>query len=298
MTTETSTNLFELSPSVTLRNPHESTVISLVELNDGSFLSGSDDVTAKRWLRTTNNNTLELLGTYLGHTCPSLCAIEKDDDTLLTGSFDDTLRVWNTTTCECLDTFSMYSSVRYLLKTKDNSRIVCGFGNGRVDIRRVSDLAVLSSFRIDRGHQRVGSICELLDGSFVSTAFETMQSWDIKGRVLQTFLRHSDYINRVIELNRDIVVSASDDKTVKMWKVATGECLRTLTLHSDIVRGLAKLSDSLFASGSFDGRIVVWDEKGDCVETHQSKSGITAMTRLKDGSIVTADRYLIEIRQL
>ena len=58
------------------------------------------------------------------------------------------------------------------------------------------------------------------------------------------------------------------------------------------------MKDGVFASGSWDKRIVVWDEKGDCIETHQSKSGITAMTRLRDGSIVTADRNLIEIRQL
>ena len=101
----------------------------------------------------------------------------------------------------------------------------------------------------------------------------------------------------MIELNRDVIVSASDDTTVKMWKVSTGECLRTLTLHSDSVFGLEKVKDGVFASGSLDRRIVVWDEKGDCIETHESKSKIEAMTRLRDGSIVTADTILIEIRQ-
>ena len=82
-----------------------------------------------------------------------------------------------------------------------------------------------------------------------------------------------------------------------MWRVSTGECLRTLTLHTDNVNGLEKLNDGVFASGSRDGRIVVWDENGDCIETHQSKREITAMTRLKDGSIVTTGRHRIEIRQ-
>ena len=79
---------------------------------------------------------------------------------------------------------------------------------------------------------RVSASCE--DGSFVSAAWKTMKRWDEKGTVLQTFSGHSNYINRVIELNRDVIVSAqSKDTTVKMWKVSTGECLRTLTLHSD-----------------------------------------------------------------
>ena len=32
------------------------------------------------------------------------------------------------------------------------------------------------------------------------------------------------------------VVSASDDKTLKVWDVATGECLATLQGHSSDVR--------------------------------------------------------------
>src|SRR5207245_2793411 len=124
---------------------------------------------------------------------------------------------------------------RCLLKTKEKSRFVCGLGNGTVELRRVSDLGVLSSFKIHRESEAVESICELEDGSFVSAAENTMKRWDDKGRVLQTFFGHSHSIYRVIELNRDVIVSASKDTTVRMWRVSTGECLRTLTLHSSIV---------------------------------------------------------------
>ena len=125
-----------------------------------------------------------------------------------------------------------------------------------------------------------------------------MKRWDEKGTVLQTFSGHSDFIRKVIELNRDTIVSASNDTTVKMWKVSTGECLRTLTLHSKRVYGLEKVKDGVFVSGSLDKRIVVWDEKGESIETHESAGEIEAMTILREGSIVTANRNKIEIRQL
>ena len=35
------------------------------------------------------------------------------------------------------------------------------------------------------------------------------------------------------------VVSASEDKTLKVWDVATGECVATLEGHSDTVRRAA-----------------------------------------------------------
>ena len=164
------------------------------------------------------------------------------------------------------------------------------------EMRRLSDFGVLSSFLLHDDNVAVESICELQDGSFVSAAWNTVKRWDEEGTVLQTFF-HS-FVNIVIELNRDVIVSAGADDTVNMWKVSTGECLRTLTFHSQHVVGLAKVKDGVFASGSYDGMIVVWDEKGECIETHQSKSNVHAMTRLRDGSIVSADSDLIEIRQL
>ena len=57
------------------------------------------------------------------------------------------------------------------------------------------------------------------------------------------------------------------------------------------------MNNGVFVSGSdLDRRIEVWDEKGDSIETHIS--GVTAMTRLRDGSIVIANNNQIEIRQL
>lgn len=290
--------LFESPASASFFRPHEEFVnANLVELNDGSFVSCSDDKTAKRWLRTGgNSNDVQLLGTYKGHTNIVYCAMERDDNTLLTGSFDRTMKVWNTTSCECLSTLRMRSQVWSLMKTKDKTRFVCGLYSGRVEVRRVNDLGVISSFMIH--DEQVRSPCELEDGSFVSAAYKTMKRWDDKGTVLQTFSGHSNAIERVIELKRDVIVSASYDKTVKIWRVSTGEALYTLTLRSEVC-GLEKVMDGVLVAGSYrDKMIVVLDEKGNIIETHQSGGWITAMTRLRDGSIVTANSYLIEIRRL
>ena len=152
--TTTIPQLFEPTPSISFCNPHDRVVAALVELNDDSFLSCSDDNTAKQWLRvttTTTNNNLQLVGTYRGHDEAVLCGMKIDDTTLLTGSLDRTMKVWNTTTCECLRTLQMSSSVYCLLKTKDKARFLCGLYDGTVQMRLVSDLGVLSfSFKIVR----------------------------------------------------------------------------------------------------------------------------------------------------
>jgi len=184
-----------------------------------------------------------------------------------------------------------------MLKSKKS--LVCGLYNGTVEIRRVSDLELLSSFLLEHhACYAILCVCELEDGSFVSgSADQTLKNWDGTGKRLHTFIGHSKGVNRVIELKRDVIVSASNDSTVKIWRVSTGECLKTLTIHSSSVYGLEKVKNGMFVSGSQSpGLMVVWDGNGVCIETHRSEHLIRAMTKLRDGSIVTGDSQMIEIR--
>ncbi|OQV10217.1 WD domain-containing protein, partial [Cladophialophora immunda] len=56
------------------------------------------------------------------------------------------------------------------------------------------------------------------------------------------------------------VASGSDDKTVRVWDVQTGECQHTLEGHSDWVRDVVFSPDgSRVVSGSDDNTVRVWD---------------------------------------
>jgi WD40 repeat protein len=57
-----------------------------------------------------------------------------------------------------------------------------------------------------------------------------------------------------------LLASASGDKTIKFWDVATGRELRTLTGHKNSVTSLAFSPDGLWlASSSWDKTIKIWD---------------------------------------
>jgi len=247
--------------------------------------------TTKGKTRTSN---VQLLGTYIGHKYAVICAVENDDYTIVTGSEDDTFKMRNKTTCECLHTVSLYSTALSLLERKNGLALICGLAVGVVEVRRMTDLIRISTIKLGGSIQ---DICELEDGTLIAAAKKKLQRWDMMGTMLQTFKGHSKVITKVIELKKDVIVSASIDKSVKMWRVSTGECLHTLTQHKSNVYGLVRLKDGYFASGSRDQTIRVWDENGNCITTYQTECVVAAMTRLGDGSIVVGNGSLIEIRR-
>ena len=59
---------------------------------------------------------------------------------------------------------------------------------------------------------------------------------------LKIFVGHSGVVCNVKFLNENQIVTCSDDKTIKIWDIATGECIKTFLGHSELVRRILILS--------------------------------------------------------
>jgi len=69
-------------------------------------------------------------------------------------------------------------------------------------------------------------------------------------------------------INDNLIVSGSEDKSIKIWDIKKLLCLKTLHGHSDKVLALVKLSEDKICSSSSDSKIKIWDIKsGICLKT-------------------------------
>lgn len=117
--------------------------------------------------------------------------------------------------------------------------------------------------------------------------------------LLQNLEGHTSYVTSVY-INREggIVVSGSNDGTIRIWEQKTGRCLKILIGHSDEVECLHMTpDDNIVVSGSNDQSIRLWDTgSGECIKVLKGhKSAIYAIYITPDGGTVvsgSADRTI------
>jgi WD40 repeat protein/tRNA A-37 threonylcarbamoyl transferase component Bud32 len=158
--------------------------------------------------------TGRVLRTYRGHKDSVLdIAISRDGESLLTGSADGTVRVWDSNTAESRIIGKHSQAVSAVNFSKGGRYVISGDGN------------------FGRG--------------FNAARKGTVMIWDLtpdadEPEPIATLSGHSSTVTSV-DLSADgkQALSAGDDATVRVWDVDRGEAIKTFSFHNSPVRRVA-----------------------------------------------------------
>eukprot|EP00054_Salpingoeca_dolichothecata_P014621 m.82899 g.82899 ORF g.82899 m.82899 type:complete len:830 (-) comp21086_c0_seq1:117-2606(-) len=246
---------------LTLRG-HLGTVRCL-HLMGNQLVSGSNDNTIKVWDLADgpgwSRGSCRL--TITGHSASVRC-LQADSEKIVSGSYDSTLKVWGVRTGQCEHTLRGHDGAVLALQF-DDTHIVSGGMDTQIKIWELKTGTCLSALTGHRG----GVTClhfNWHEGRIFSGALDgDLRFWDIHtGECLDTldWIRSEGHtgVIRQIQADKWRVISASDDKTIKVWNLRTGQRLVTLQCHTDGVTCI-QFNDTKIVSGSFDETIKVLD---------------------------------------
>ena len=156
----------------------------------------------------------------------SVRAIAAHGDTLVSGSYDCTVRVWKISTGESVLTLRGHSQKVYSV-VLDHARNRCISGS-MDNMVRIWDLDTGAVRYQLEGHSSLVGLLDLQADKLVSAAADsTLRIWDPEnGSCKATLTAHTGAIT-CFQHDGQKVISGSD-RTLKLWNVKNGECVKDL----------------------------------------------------------------------
>jgi WD40 repeat protein len=244
---------------------------------------------------------LSLAQTLIGHTnaiCDDNCiAISPDNSTLVTGSFDKTIKIWHLADGTLIRTLTGHSDeVNSVAISPDGKTLVSGSDDKTIKIWHLADGTLIRTLT---GHSdSVYSVAMSKDGQTLVSGSrdKTIKIWQIAdGTLIRTLTGHSDSVySFAISPDGKTLVSGSADKTIKIWHLADGTLIRTLTGHSNSVTSVAMSKDGqTLVSGSADKTIKIWHlADGTLIRTLTGHSdSVSSVAMSKDGKTLVTGSY-------
>ncbi|GBG30089.1 Guanine nucleotide-binding protein subunit beta-1 [Hondaea fermentalgiana] len=187
----------------------------------------------------------------------SVKSVAIDGDIIVSGSDDETVRTWNAKTGEEQHVLKGHTDAVRSVAI-EGDLIVSGSWDETV---RTWNAKTGEEQHVLKGHSGPVSSVAIDRNVIVYGSWdETMCIWNAKTGEEQHVLNgHFDMINSVA-IEGDTIVSGSNDQTVEIWNATSGEEQHVLTGHFDSVYSVA-IEGDIIVSGSEDKTVRIWDAK-------------------------------------
>jgi WD40 repeat protein len=219
-------------------------------------------------------------------------AFSPDGKTIATGSWDNTVKLWNLEGKEIKTLKGHSASVFSVAFSPDGKTIATGSGENTVKLWNLEGKEIKTL----KGHSAsVRSVAFSPDGKTIATGSwdNTVKLWNLEGKEIKTLKGHSASVRSVaFSPDGQTIASGSGDNTVKLWNLE-GQELQTLKGHSSLVLSVAfSPSGKIIASGSGDNTVKLWNLEGQELQTLKGHSSLVLSVAFSpDGQTIASGSW-------
>jgi WD40 repeat protein len=303
---------------------HTDTISCLLNLGSGFIVSGSYDGTIKLWNMNNGFKNQSHNQKNNGHRNTKISESNSINyENYLKEKAGIVSQVNNTgnqkynhvnNRTRLIQTISSKNPILCMTRLNDRRIIVCLEGNILLFLR--FDQVLIEDKRINLYNENniennIFSIIQLQNNMLVTGHNNgDINFWSIdeecKINLIKPILNgHNGTVNSIVELSDNLIVSCSDDRTLKIWNsdinsntfFNTNSSMKTLSEHTSYVNRVIKLNNGDILSGSNNGEIFIWQNVGleySIVRRYKgNKYGILSMLEVGNNILTTTSNNLI-----
>lgn len=226
-------------------------------------------------------------------------AYSPDGSLIATASNDKTIKLWDARSRRLLNNLEGHSgAVTTIAFSPDGRLLASGGANKELKLWDVKSGALVHNLL---GHQSAvnsvafspdGLLLASTSGLYQDVSDNTVRLWDVRnGREVSRLVGHTDSVGSVaFALSGSVVISASMDKTIKVWSLSGHYLLRTMA-ETDYVDKIAVLRDGQTFASIGDKQIIFRDVEGRVLRTLPLTSPASAIAFSGDSSTFAVGYY-------
>lgn len=237
---------------------------------DNLVASGSDDKTVRLWRR--KDKAAKCIAKLQLRSCINAVAIRPDGNQLAAALDNGWVELWDLRTGKNMGALegATSSEVWTVCYAPDGTMLISGALDRSVRIWDVKDKECKWALR---GHEEwVNGVTVSQNGQFIvsGSGDKTVRTWDTrKMALLNTMKGHTNFVRSVAVVQNNIVCSAADDNTMRIWDLQTAMCKKICTEHT---KGLYCVSAgnetaNYVATASRDSTVKLWNVTNDSTKS-------------------------------